>query len=250
MMEYIIYTNVPLVAQGDASQMSEDCTINCANFLEKLFQGHFKLVIDDNYHLIGEYEQKMIQGYHTQYGRRFLKWIYNYQANPIKVKTVEINQLDEYNFEEVPQSLIEIGFDNSDRKFIAVAIANENNAPIVQAADSEWIALQLQNRGNYINSQNHSQFAPIRNWAYSKLSLLQRYISNDFIVYGEWCHAKHSIHYTSLPDWFLGFDIYDIKNKIFLNTALRNHLLKMVDIEIIPLWGRVIIQGQILKCFY
>lgn len=148
-MEYIIDTNVPLVAQGTANHMTIDCSSKCAEFLEKLFVGKFKLVLDTEYHLIREYEIKMPKGSQSQYGNRFLKWIYNNQANPLKVKQVEIHQLDEYNFTEVPQRLVDIGFDNSDRKFVAVAIANNNQAPIAQAADSKWIGWEeaLNNEG-------------------------------------------------------------------------------------------------------
>lgn len=139
MTEYIVDTNVPLVAQGTATHMSSDCVLNCVSFLEQLFQGHFLLVIDTSYHLISEYQNQMNKGNQYQYGNRFLKWVYTNQANPQKIKTVEINQLDEFNFKEVPQSLIDIGFDNSDRKFVAVALANKNKATIAQAADSKWI---------------------------------------------------------------------------------------------------------------
>lgn len=139
MTEYIVDTNVPLVAQGSSIQMSNDCILNCASFLDQLFQGHFLLVIDNGYHLIDEYQNQMDKGTQYHYGNRFLKWVYTNQANPKKIKTVEINQLDEFNFKEVPQSIIDIGFDNSDRKFIAVAIANQNQASIAQAADSKWI---------------------------------------------------------------------------------------------------------------
>lgn len=98
--------------------------------------------------------------------------------------------------------------------------------------------LLIQNRGNYILPGSHPQFNQIWDWAYSRISLLSQFISVDFIVFGEWCYAKHSIHYTSLPDWFLGFDVYDKKNKIFLNTELRNQLLKKVNIKIIPTLGK------------
>jgi ATP-dependent RNA circularization protein (DNA/RNA ligase family) len=103
---------------------------------------------------------------------------------------------------------------------------------------SESGILQLQNRGNYLSNNDHPQFSLIWNWAYSRLELLQQYISSDFVVFGEWCYAKHSIYYTSLPDWFLGFDVFDKKNKVFLNSELRNRLLKMVNIEIIPVLGK------------
>lgn len=99
---------------------------------------------------------------------------------------------------------------------------------------SETGELLIQNRGNYILPGSHPQFKLIWDWAYSRLTLLKRYISTDFIVFGEWCYAKHSIKYTSLPDWFLGFDIYDKNKKIFLNNEFRNQLLKNINIEIIP----------------
>jgi len=139
MVEYIVDTNVPLVAQGEAEQMSLNCQKECALFLEELFNGHIKLVIDSDYHLIGEYSNKMTKGSQAQYGNRFLKWILSNQANHSKIKTVDIHAVDQYNFEEVPQSLVDLGFDNSDRKFVAVAIANNNQAKIAQSADSKWI---------------------------------------------------------------------------------------------------------------
>jgi ATP-dependent RNA circularization protein (DNA/RNA ligase family) len=102
---------------------------------------------------------------------------------------------------------------------------------------SESGSLQIQNRGNFISYQNHSQFTHIWDWAYLRLNLIQKYITDEFIIFGEWCYAKHSIHYTSLPDWFLGFDIFDKKRGIFLNTKNRNYLLKLMNIEIVPQIG-------------
>jgi len=98
--------------------------------------------------------------------------------------------------------------------------------------------LLIQNRGNYIFPESHPQFRLIGDWAYSRLALLQEYISSDFIVFGEWCFAKHSIQYTSLPDWFLGFDVYNKKNNDFLNCEQRNQLFEKINIEIIPRFGK------------
>jgi len=48
--------------------------------------------------------------------------------------------------------------------------------------------------------------------------------SPDVILYGEWCYAKHSIHYTMLPDYFIAFDI-------FLKSAqrYRTHCIHLSD---------------------
>ena len=62
------------------------------------------------------------------------------------------------------------------------------------------------------------------------------------IFYGE-CMVKHSLSY----DWdkippFLGFDIYDTKDKVFLNYIIITKIFKELGLEIVPLvWnGKVI----------
>ena len=47
--------------------------------------------------------------------------------------------------------------------------------------------------------------------------MLFEILSEKFILFGEWCYAQHSIFYDRLPDWFLGFDIYD--KDFFLPSA-------------------------------
>jgi hypothetical protein len=54
------------------------------------------------------------------------------------------------------------------------------------------------------------QFKSIESWAASKPQLWEL-LSKDVILFGEWMYAKHSIHYTRLPDYFIAFDIYDRK---------------------------------------
>lgn len=76
------------------------------------------------------------------YGNRFLKWIYTNQANPDLVKQVHLHSIDDNDYLEFPESLRQIGFDRSDRKFVALAIANKCLAPILQAGDSKWIGWQ------------------------------------------------------------------------------------------------------------
>lgn len=149
MTEYIVDTNVPLVASGKAPHMSPNCVIACVNFIESIKKGEYLLVIDSNFLMIGEYLKEMQNLPTNTLGNQFLKFILTYRDIPIKVKQVDIHQLDEFNFIEVPQSIIDIGFDNSDRKFVAVAIANNNLAPIAQAADSKWIGWEkaLNNEG-------------------------------------------------------------------------------------------------------
>jgi hypothetical protein len=45
--------------------------------------------------------------------------------------------------------------------------------------------------------------------------------SPRFILFGEWVYAKHSIHYSKLPAYFIAFDIFDLQNQSFLSGMTK-----------------------------
>lgn len=55
-----------------------------------------------------------------------------------------------------------------------------------------------------MNSANH----PSRNWVKGFWGSMRHNIPHDIRICGENCYAKHSIHYTSLPSYFLGFSAW------------------------------------------
>lgn len=55
-----------------------------------------------------------------------------------------------------------------------------------------------------MNSANH----PSRNWVKGMWGAIRHNIPQDIRVCGENCYAKHSIHYTNLPSYFLGFSAW------------------------------------------
>jgi ATP-dependent RNA circularization protein (DNA/RNA ligase family) len=97
--------------------------------------------------------------------------------------------------------------------------------------------LRIQNRGNYLSLGAHDQFRPLWDWSYLKIDLFQSILSERYILFGEWCYAKHSVHYTLLPDWFLGFDIYDKTRGFFLPTKIRNEFFQSLNIFSVPQVG-------------
>lgn len=90
--------------------------------------------------------------------------------------------------------------------------------------------LRVQNRGNYVTPDAHLQFRPIWPWAYKRIHLFQEHLSTRFILFGEWCYVKHSILYDNLPDWFLGFDIYDRDEGCFLSTSVRDAMFSKLNV--------------------
>lgn len=55
------------------------------------------------------------------------------------------------------------------------------------------------------------------------------------ILFGEWLYAKHSIHYTQLPSYFIAFDLFDKKENKFYSRRERNKVLDQTTIPYVPL---------------
>lgn len=91
---------------------------------------------------------------------------------------------------------------------------------------------RVQNRGSYIlaGGQNHSQFNALWPWLYERQHLFEGFFPKSCVVFGEWCALKHSQHYKQLPDWFIGFDVYDKRMASFYSSERRNELFKKLRV--------------------
>jgi len=99
-------------------------------------------------------------------------------------------------------------------------------------------SVAVQNRGEYIERPAHSQFLPLWPWLARHATALAEALGNDLVLFGEWCYAVHSVRYSSLPDWFLGFDVYDRGFRRFWSAERRNELLQRVGLSAVPELGR------------
>ena len=93
-----------------------------------------------------------------------------------------------------------------------------------------------QNRSHYVTAKYHPQFKHLDKWIYQHSAVLWEILQSDrYILYGEWCYAKHSIPYAALSDWFTTFDMFDrLKNKFWSRSRLEAHL-EGTGISMIPL---------------
>lgn len=76
-----------------------------------------------------------------------------------------------------------------------------------------------QNRSHYIDEASHPQFKGVRSYIRSNEAALKSILGGGlYILYGEWLYAKHSIHYTCLPSYFIAFDLVSTspKNEVWL----------------------------------
>lgn len=92
-----------------------------------------------------------------------------------------------------------------------------------------------QSRGNYLApGRCHAQWNPLWPWLAARHSGLEEGLQAGLMLFGEWCHARHTVPYDALPDWFLGFDIYEVATGRFWSAARRNEWLKARNIVPIP----------------
>lgn len=85
----------------------------------------------------------------------------------------------------------------------------------------------LQSRGHFLlggHSERH--FNLLKQWANCHTSALWNTLGTQFVMYGEWLYAKHTVFYDLLPHYFIEFDILDKERMEFLSTDARQKLLK------------------------
>ncbi|GAB7348945.1 hypothetical protein MBLNU459_g7630t2 [Dothideomycetes sp. NU459] len=109
----------------------------------------------------------------------------------------------------------------------------------ITADDDSPFGFKVQNRSHYVTSQSHVQFKKLDSWLDSHregLDLLLRgrngqYSAGQFVLYGEWLYAKHSINYDHLPDIFLAFDLFNTSANEFLSRQELSKRLAGTDIS-------------------
>ncbi|OIQ01226.1 MAG: DNA ligase [Syntrophobacteraceae bacterium CG2_30_61_12] len=94
--------------------------------------------------------------------------------------------------------------------------------------------IRAQNRGAYLHLPGTGQWEKLGEWLARHTDMLFEYLSDRYILFGEWCYAQHSISYNRLPDWLLAFDIYDREARRFLATSRRDRLLDEMRISKVP----------------
>lgn len=138
MAPVVIDTNVLLVANEQHADVSSNCITACVNRLIGL-QATGVVVVDDEFRILGEYQNKTNTKSQKGVGDVFLKWLLQNLSNTTRVQRVSITELSADRFSEFPDDALELIFDPPDRKFVAVANKHPNKPPILQAADCKWL---------------------------------------------------------------------------------------------------------------
>ncbi len=141
----IVDTNVVVIANGEADHASMDCIERCQDRLEQILSRPEKVVIDDGWRILGEYDDNTKPNTRKGIGDLFVKTLLQNQGNPNVCQLVHITSLagNGTDFEEFPTDNALCGFDPDDRKFIAVTLAHQQDtgetATILLAIDRGWL---------------------------------------------------------------------------------------------------------------
>jgi hypothetical protein len=136
---FVVDVNVPIVANGLSNQANYDCVLSCVNILWKLYEKGM-IVIDDGMLILSEYLNHLNMDGQPGAGDAFLKWVWENQGVAEVCERVRLtadsSAPDE--FLEFPDDRDLDTFDRSDRKYVAVASASQNNPVVLNAVDRDW----------------------------------------------------------------------------------------------------------------
>lgn len=100
---------------------------------------------------------------------------------------------------------------------------------------SEAAELLLQSRGHYLQGGGRErQFSLLHQWSSAHETRLLERLEDRYVMYGEWCFAKHSVSYNALAHYFNEFDVWDRKEQCFLSTRRRHALLEGSTVLSVP----------------
>lgn len=120
----------------------------------------------------------------------------------------------------------------ADESLIIEEKLDGTNVGIHFQPDGEMV---LQCRGHLITEGMHPQYDLFKQWGAVKRYALEDRLADQYILFGEWLYARHSVHYRQLSHYFFEFDIYDKEAEAFLTLEQRLKLLEGIGIETVPL---------------
>jgi len=137
----ILDTNIPVTANlaiqaGTHCHVPKGCIDACLAVIEHV-QETQGIVLDSGGEIFFEYANNLSRSGQPGLGDAFLKWLFDHQWSFPAENRVHITK-NGNSYNEFPSHAGLTEFDNSDRKFVAVANAHPKKPTILEATDSKW----------------------------------------------------------------------------------------------------------------
>ena len=137
MTRWVIDTNVPVVANGrhDGDKLlAPECRDAAVRFLTEVHNEKQHVVLDAEGEVQAEYRKKLNPSGQPGVGDRFYQAVL---SDWTRCKRVSLSRCPDGEYADLPQAVIDAGFDPDDRKF--AALAKRERIPVVNAVDSDWL---------------------------------------------------------------------------------------------------------------
>ena len=163
MRRWTIDTNVPVVANGRDSggrPVAPACRKAAVDFLTRILAEREGVVLDRDGEIAKEYRKNLCPSRQPGVGDRF----YQAALQQGRCEWVDLPMQANGEYADLPQPVIDAGFDRDDRKF--AALAKREGIPVVNAVDGDWLAARqlLADNGirvKFVCGRNHARwFAP------------------------------------------------------------------------------------------
>ena len=137
MTRWTIDTNVPVVANGRGNggrPVAPACREAAVDFLMRVLDQRERVVLDEEGAIQKEYRRNLRPSGQPGVGDRF----YQAALQQGRCEWVSLLRRRDGEYADLPQAVIDAGFDRDDRKF--AALARREGIPVVNAVDGDWLA--------------------------------------------------------------------------------------------------------------
>ena len=138
MTRWVIDTNVPVVANGrhdGDKSLAPECRDAAVRFLMKVLNNKKqRVVLNAEGEVQAEYRKKLNPSGQPGVGDRFYQAVL---SDWMRCERVRLPKHPDGEYADLPQAVIDAGFDPDDRKF--AALAKRERIPVVNAVDSDWL---------------------------------------------------------------------------------------------------------------
>ena len=146
---WTIDTNVPVVANGRDDEdrpIANQCREATIEFLVRFLDKKECAVVDAAGEIDQEYRRYLRPAGEPGVGDRFYHELI---CNSSLLQQVHLPHREDGEYADLPQSVIDSGFDRDDRKF--AALARRERISVANAVDSDWLNARELLRGNGIH---------------------------------------------------------------------------------------------------
>lgn len=88
------------------------------------------------------------------------------------------------------------------------------------------------------------QYHPLPGWIATRQVALEALLGDRIILFGEWMFHVHTLVYNRLPDWFIGFDLYNKKGNAFLPFHESMAMMQQAGLSTVPILFDGIVHGR------